>query len=203
MSQSGKNSSYFWGVILVLMGVFFLLDNFYILDFGNVISTFWPLILIAIGIKILMDKRKQGTTDDMVSVSDTVNSATYKMKSQGRMSESNVFGDINLKIESETFSGGSINNVFGDIKLDLSAVKLNQEITKIYVSGVFGDVTVETPEGIALLARSNCVAGDIGIRGKKKDGLFPNLTYQDDTYAKAKQKIDLHCSIVFGSINIY
>jgi len=185
------------------MGVLCLLYNFYILDWGNVISTFWPLILIAIGIKILMDKRKNDAPKDMVSVSDNVNFSNSDTSGQGRISESNVFGDIILKIESESFSGGSINNVFGDISLDLSTVKLNQEITKIYISGVFGDVRVTTPQGVALMTRSNSVAGDISIRGKKKDGLFPNLTYQDDNYGEAKQKIDIQCSIVFGSINVY
>jgi predicted membrane protein len=203
VNQSGNNNGYFWGAILVVMGVLFLLDNFYILDFGNVISTFWPLILIAIGIKILMDRRKKEGPDDMASVSDNVTFSNSKTGSPGSISESNIFGDIILKIESESFSGGSISNVFGDISLDLSSVKLNQEITKIHVSGVFGDVKVTAPQGVPLLIRSNCVAGDISIRGKRKDGLFPNLTYQDDNYAEVEKKIDIQCSIVFGSINVY
>ncbi len=203
MSQSGNNSGFFWGSILVLMGVLFLLDNFYIIDFGDAVSTFWPLILIAIGIKILLDKKRDSNRNSVVLETDLLNSDRVEGSNLDRISESNVFGDIHLKIDSESFHGGSINNVFGDIKLDLSGVKLTQDVTKISVSGVFGDVTVNTPEGIALDARSNCVAGDISIRGSRKDGLFPNLTYQDEAYAKAKQKIDLQCSIVFGSINVY
>ena len=44
------------GWILVVLGVLFLLNNFYILDFER----FWPLILIAIGILILAKKSSRG-----------------------------------------------------------------------------------------------------------------------------------------------
>lgn len=203
MNQSNKSNNFFWGLILVVIGVLFLLDNFYIIDFGDAIATYWPVILIAIGIKILMDKNRQKSNDDVVSISDPLNTTSYTESNRNKISENNVFGDIQLKIDSESFDGGSLSNVFGDIRLDLSGVKLTQEVTKIHVSGVFGDVTINTPDGIALAARGNCVAGDISIRGSKKDGLFPNLTYQDDAYPNAKQKIDLQCSIVFGSIIIF
>jgi predicted membrane protein len=187
----------------VLLGGLFLLDNFYIIDFGDVVSTFWPLILIAIGVKILLDKKRDSARKDFVSGVDPVDTSGFEESSRDRISESNVFGDINLKIDSKSFTGGSINNVFGDIRVDLSGISLTQEITKLNISGVFGDVTIDLPDSIVLNARSNCVAGDISIRGNRKDGLFPNLSYQDDGYVEAKQKIDLQCSIVFGSINIH
>ena len=53
MPQRRSNSGMFWGAILILIGVLFLLDNFYFLDFGDLIHDFWPLILIAIGVAIL------------------------------------------------------------------------------------------------------------------------------------------------------
>lgn len=40
MDKSGKNSTWFWGGMLIIFGILFLLDNFYILDMGKVISTF-------------------------------------------------------------------------------------------------------------------------------------------------------------------
>jgi predicted membrane protein len=203
VKQSSNNNGLFWGLILVLLGVLFLLDNFYIIDFSEAISTFWPLILIVIGIKILLDKKRDNSHHKTDSGTGPINMKSYKESGSGRISESNVFGDIHMKIDSESFTGASVNNVFGDIRLDLSGVKLTQEITKIHVSGVFGDVTIDIPDGIALNVRSNSVAGDISIRGNRKDGLFPNLTYQDEAYVKAKQKIDLQCSIVFGSINVH
>jgi hypothetical protein len=40
------------GWILVIVGILFLLNNFYILDFGR----FWPVLLIAIGIILLVGR---------------------------------------------------------------------------------------------------------------------------------------------------
>ena len=48
-----KRGSAVAGWILVVLGVLFILNNFYILDFEK----FWPVILIAIGV-ILLAKRK-------------------------------------------------------------------------------------------------------------------------------------------------
>ena len=102
MSQSGNNSGFFWGSILVLMGVLFLLDNFYIIDFGDAVSTFWPLILIAIGIKILLDKKRDSNRNSVVLETDLLNSDKVEGSNLDRISESNVFGDIHLKIDSES-----------------------------------------------------------------------------------------------------
>ncbi len=202
MSQSGTNSGLFWGAILVLFGVLFLLDNFYILDFGDFISTFWPLILVAIGIKILLDHRRQRTETDEFESVEPVNTHGGTSQTDG-ISESNVFGDINLSIASENFRGGSVSNVFGDIKLDISKTKLQEGTTKVFISGVFGDVTVVAPGDVLLKTRISSVAGDIGVRGSKKEGLFPKLEQTEDNYETSTTKLYISVSIVFGSINIY
>jgi predicted membrane protein len=203
MSNSGRNSGLFWGGMLILMGVLFLLDNFYILDFGDIVFTYWPLILIAIGIKIIMDKRRHYSNDD--EVLEAPGSAEYEggKRSDDGLSESNVFGDIDLRLTSKNFRGGSINNVFGDIKLDISEVKLQQRATRIYISGIFGDITVVTPKEIPIKVNTNAVAGDISIRGNKKDGLFPKLQHEEGSYEQAKEKLYIQSSIIFGSITVF
>jgi len=44
----------FWGLILILVGVLFLLDHLGGLDFGELISTYWPVILIILGFSMLV-----------------------------------------------------------------------------------------------------------------------------------------------------
>ena len=47
-----KQESLFWGLVLLLVGVLFLLDNLGVdIDVWDFIGNFWPLILIAIGAK--------------------------------------------------------------------------------------------------------------------------------------------------------
>ena len=47
--HSGRGGLIF-GWILVILGILFLLNNFYILDFGR----FWPVLIIAIGISLII-----------------------------------------------------------------------------------------------------------------------------------------------------
>ena len=202
MSRVKKNNGVFWGALLVLFGILFLLDNFYIIDFGDFISTFWPVILIAMGIKMLMQRRNDHTDqDNRLAASSPVE--TQNQFVQNSFSENNVFGDVILKVKSEKFSGGSVNNVFGDIKIDLSESKPDGSMIKLFTSGVFGDITVIAPAGIPLRVKANSVAGDITVKGNKKEGLFPNLNYQATDYETAEQKLIIQSNLVFGSINIY
>ena len=202
MNHRKNNSGVFWGFILVIIGILFLLDNFYILDFGYFISTFWPLILIAIGIKMLVERRRDRPAgfDNPENMAPAGKDANSK---GGRFSESNVFGDVILNIKNDTYTGGSVNNVFGDIRIDLSGVKQVLGNTKSFTSGVFGDITIVAPAGIPIRVNANSVAGDITVKEAKKNGLFSNLDYRDENYEQSEHKITIQCSLVFGAINIY
>ena len=45
------------GWILIILGILFLLNNFYVLDFER----FWPVVLIAIGIILLVRRSSRET----------------------------------------------------------------------------------------------------------------------------------------------
>jgi len=189
-----------WGTILILIGTIFLLDNFHIMHFGDFISTFWPLILVIIGVKIIIDKRR-GKGDDQAAILDA-NKNSIQIKGD-RLNENNTFGDINKNIISDDFVGGSANNVFGDIKIDLSAVKIKNENCRISLNSIFGDITVILPKGIPIKAKVSAVAGDLLIKGTRRDGFLPNLEYMDPSYETQSARIFVQAGIVFGSINIF
>jgi predicted membrane protein len=48
--QKSLSGRIFWGLILILLGVLFLLDQMGRADFGDLVSRWWPLILIAAGL---------------------------------------------------------------------------------------------------------------------------------------------------------
>ena len=95
-----------------------------------------------IGVKIILNKRREMDRDEDEAVFDD-------NVSTDRLSESNVFGDVNIRLDSADFQGGSVNNVFGDVRIDLSGVVLQKEIVKLYVNGVFGDITIILPKDVA------------------------------------------------------
>jgi predicted membrane protein len=194
----GKTNTLFWGVILVLFGVLFLLDNFDIMNFSYFISTFWPVILILIGFKIILDKKRSESKNG----ESTSDSDQYQTKTPNNLSESNIFGDIIVKAPAENFSGGSVNNVFGEIRLDLSNIKLDQKLSKVYVSGVFGDINITTPKNIPIKVKANAVAGDIKILDESREGIFPSLDYSEEKYELAEKKyISKHPSFLVQLIS--
>ncbi|MCX6581575.1 MAG: DUF5668 domain-containing protein [Candidatus Aminicenantes bacterium] len=47
-----KQESLFWGIVLLIIGLLFLVDNLGLhIDIWDIIGDYWPVILIAIGAK--------------------------------------------------------------------------------------------------------------------------------------------------------
>lgn len=47
-----------FGIVLILMGVIFLLESFGVVAFHDLLHSYWPVILIVFGIYILLKNRK-------------------------------------------------------------------------------------------------------------------------------------------------
>lgn len=54
-----NRSNVWWGGVLIVMGVLFMLDNLEVLDFGDTVRTWWPLLFIALGIQLVLRKKGQ------------------------------------------------------------------------------------------------------------------------------------------------
>ena len=57
--QKNLSGRIFWGLVLILLGVLFLLDQLGRADFGDLVSRWWPLILVAIGLWQLISSNFQ------------------------------------------------------------------------------------------------------------------------------------------------
>jgi predicted membrane protein len=54
MSDHKSQGRIFWGLLLILLGVLFLLDQMGRLDFGDLVGRYWPVLFILIGVSILL-----------------------------------------------------------------------------------------------------------------------------------------------------
>jgi magnesium-transporting ATPase (P-type) len=52
--EAVKAGSVFWGIVLLLLGVFLLLANFEVISYSTAWQ-FWPVVVIVIGIKLIVD----------------------------------------------------------------------------------------------------------------------------------------------------
>jgi lia operon protein LiaF len=205
-----SSSNLIWGLIFIAAGVIFLLDNYGYIYAWDVVRTYWPLVLVAIGLKILWDV-KQGSSATVIGAPSDHNWEQGSKRKSGYaststtdiLSESNIMGDVKLTINSEQFQGGSVNTVFGDTKLDLSSIQMAAGEHTLRISGVFGDVKIDTPQNLAIQVTGNTLAGDITIREYKKSGIGQSLTYQSQDYETADKKLHINISQVFGDLKIY
>jgi len=123
------------GLILILIGGFFLLPRFTVLPV-NTIKLFWPTLLIFLGIVILF-KAAFGRGFG-ISASNT---------DGDEIEDVNVFGGHDRIITSENFKGGEIINVFGGGKYNLLKAKMAPGRNVIEVVMVFGGSKFIIPPG--------------------------------------------------------
>jgi lia operon protein LiaF len=206
MARQKRPGSFFFGVILISTGLLLLFDEMGILDFGEFVSTFWPLILVIIGIRIILfPKERTGRTRSNAGVSELhqiegeFDSATGALK----LDESQVFGDIRRKIDSEEFTGGRCSIVFGDVDIEASKISLGTGQRTLYVNGVFGDIRLTLPDNIPLLVRANTTAGDIDLKGVRGEGLFVQRSYKTADFESASTRLIVVASVLFGDIRVW
>jgi predicted membrane protein len=60
-ASKGSQGRVFWGLIFIVIGILFLLDQMGELDVGHIISRYWPAIFIIIGISIIISNEFKAT----------------------------------------------------------------------------------------------------------------------------------------------
>jgi predicted membrane protein len=188
----------FWGLILVMFGVMFLLDNLGIADFGYMIHQYWPLILIFWGIVILTRRRWDRVP---VSADASPPTATSPLDTDV-IHRSDVFGDLTLAVSSQNFKGGSVSTVFGSTFLDLSKAKIAEGNYVFNVHSVFGSTQIVLPPDAAVSISATGVFGDLFVRGDQRRGFSTSLYSVTPNYEGATNRIKISVSNVFGSLKI-
>jgi hypothetical protein len=52
-----NNAAKFWGILLFVVGIVFLLSNYAVIP--ETLSKFWPIVLLGIGLKLFFTKKEQ------------------------------------------------------------------------------------------------------------------------------------------------
>jgi predicted membrane protein len=192
---------YLGPLILITLGVLLLLDKLEIAEFGDIISTYWPLVLILVGLRMFF---RYGRSESQAGVPhDVIFSGTTRESAGTTISSSNVFGDVDMKITSTDFHGGSISNVFGDMNIDLNEIQLAEGEQTLKLDGVFGDMHVLVPKNLEVYVTAHSVIGDMRVLGNVKSGFGQQISYTTPNYPGATKKLRLITNQVFGSAKIW
>ncbi len=156
------------GVILLIIGTVFLLPRIGALDLFPGMEWFarfnwgnlWPLALVAVGILIFTRSRKGGLSEPPFRHHlHRTHAGEYTRFDNGYVNYSMVFsGADNVFLEPE-FRGGSIESVFGGVTLDLRKTTLQEGVSFLKISSVFGGTTLHIPPEWNVEIRSENVFG--------------------------------------------
>ncbi len=161
-----KNRHPFSGVILIMVGSFFLMPRVieaFPASFpgfnGDFTSVYWPLLLIAGGVLIITGKifgPKWGFHDWNADWQNRNRRHEYRHYRHNRrdystwtnpegFSKNSVFGSGDHIVLDPEFKGGDLNAVFGGITLDLRRTSLPEGDTVVEINAVFGGITIYVP----------------------------------------------------------
>jgi predicted membrane protein len=150
-----SKDSLFSGIILLLIGGFFLLPHFLILP-GNFAHNFWPGLLIVIGIMVILKrtifKNRMHRHFQEHSTSEMKNDA-------GFIIINNVFSGGKHIVPPTEFKGGKISNIFGGTELDLTQTTLAPGTVVLEISCIFGGANIIVPSDWVVTLQMNSILG--------------------------------------------
>jgi len=149
------------GIILVLIGGFFLMPELY--DFHiSFIKVFWPVLLIVIGVMILFGHGHRYHRRWHRHWDNTPGSSSLD---EGYIRQENIFSGSKQKIIHTEFKGGRISNIFGGAEIDLTQATLAEGRNELIIECVFGGVTLIVPSDWKVVLEMSSILG--GFQDKR------------------------------------
>ena len=194
------NRREFWGGIIILIGLIFLLGNIELIDYSTrrFIHNLWPIILIIVGIAFIIRHSGRKSKNNWYT-----DSFSHKTTLNMHGSSSRVFGDANIETKGMEIDGLDFSSVFGDMSLNLAEAKLKSGVNKVHVSTTFGDITVIVPNNMEAKAYGATTFGDLYVLGRSASGISKSITMQSDGYDAATDKVLISAAATFGDIKVY
>ncbi len=128
--QPAEYRNAFAGSIFVVIGILFLLDNFYIIDFG--FNLLWPVLLILVGVAIV--KHGVGRGRGVLFDAEHINLMA-------------ILGGGDHNYTSKSLKGGRIFAFMGGGKLNLTEADMLEDSMVIDVFAMMGGVEIKVPIG--------------------------------------------------------
>ncbi|MGM0420325.1 MAG: LiaF transmembrane domain-containing protein [Bacillota bacterium] len=161
------------GVIVLLIGAFFLINNLDYIEASEYIS-FWPVVLILIGISLLLRSRDKA---------NAVNKDSLNIIS--------LFAGTNNKVISKNFKGGSSISLFGGADIDFKEAKLSGGEAQLDVFVLFGGADIYVPADWQVV-----------IKGLPIFGGWDNKTKHNREAVNQDQILTISCLTIFGGIDV-
>lgn len=178
MNLQANRWELFWGGVLVLAGILFLLANFGILAFsiGDLFRYGWPLILIVVGILVMFGRNAAGGE----------NSSADKV----------------IRLDEQEIRDLKLSYSLDDVDVHLTRANFPEGTAKAKISVGVGDLDVWVPRGIPISIRVSAGLGEVKLFENNRDGFAPRLEFTSPDYAQATRRLDLECDVGLGDVDV-
>ena len=143
------------GIILMLVGGFFLLPRLQIEGLDFISQNGWAIALIVVGILVICKTIWARHFKQHYKCFYPKNEWHHGKHSHWAKNSSKtesgfvirdcVFGNIHEKIDVKNFKGGDLDSVFSRIELDLSEAQLSEGVNRLKIDTVFGSILIYAP----------------------------------------------------------
>ena len=166
------------GMLLMLAGGVLLLNNLGITRFSW--NDIWPFALIAVGVTMIWSKF------------ELPKFSPPSPAGPNSINEFALFGNVERRINTNSFRGGTVSAIFGGVKLDFRSADIEGEEAVLYIEAVFGGVEVIVPERWNVLFEGQSIFGGYG------DETRPPVA--DAMGTAPKKHLTLRGKSVFGGV---
>lgn len=165
---------YSGGLMLLVVGTFFLIPRITGWVDGGWMRTYWPVLLIAIGVILIVRKmlpqnnRKRNRGHNFREGNQSEN---------GYLHSDNMFGSVKHIILDPVFKGATIKNSFAGTIIDFRGTKLDASETFIDVDCLFGGIEIHAPSSWHIISEVKPMFG--GFDDKRfKEGVETDYNHK-------------------------
>lgn len=168
-------SGWFWGAVVVLIGVAIILKAVFDIDIP-IFRIVFGAVLILFGIRLIIGLRSGS--------------------SPGKPQTNVFFNEERIRFDP---AQKDYNVIFGSAEIDLREATAKSE-GPIHINTVFGKAVVLLPAKVPLKAVVNSAFAEARLPNGNRDGVFGEVRYQSENYAENKAGLDLRGNVVFGQL---
>ena len=173
-----EKSSKIWGLILIILGLIFLLNQFDI----HIFSLLWPLAIVGFGVYLIYRATRKSSGE---------NTSSYDFS---------MFADGRQEIITGPVDGTKISRFIGDVNLDVRNGILKPGANAIELSSFIGDMRIVVKTGTAVRLRASNMVGDVRFFDSHRSAFGSSLTVSTPDYDTAASKVDIVSSSFIGDI---
>jgi predicted membrane protein len=172
-----------FNITLIVVGALLLLGNLGYLRFTW--GELWPIILIAVGAMMIWGR---------MAIPRLPRPEFPGGTNPNHVVATTMFGGIERRITTSTFTGGTVTATFGGIELDFRSAEIEGEEAVLFVEAIFGGIDIVVPERWMVIYEGQSIFGGYSDETRPPLPEVPG--------AQPRKRLIIRGQAVFGGITV-